>query len=302
MLHDHTSETILVLTYTNHALDQFLVDLTGVGIPSTAILRLGSKFSPNTKHMSLSEQQSTYKMSSQTYHIIDNEKQESESYLTLLKKKVSKFQMSRINEQNLLEYLEFSEDSEFFDAFEVPESSDGFIIIGEDGKAINNTYLLNRWASGQDAGVLSGVVQLEPNVWSIDNPGRITLLQKWKKELVEEQTVEVGHLMQKYDLSQDRQRQLYRQKICHIMGQRRIIGCTTTAAAMMTEEFKKLSPGIVLVEEAGEILESHILTAMTPQTKQLILIGDHKQLRPKVNNYDLTIEKGDGYNLWVSTS
>ena len=37
-----------------------------------------------------------------------------------------------------------------------------------------------------------------------------------------------------------------------------------------------VSPDVVLVEEAGEILESHILTALTPKTKQLILIGDHK--------------------------
>jgi len=30
------------------------------------------------------------------------------------------------------------------------------------------------------------------------------------------------------------------------------------------------------------------------------LIGDHKQLRPKVNNYALTFEKGGGYDLNVS--
>jgi superfamily I DNA and/or RNA helicase len=39
---------------------------------------------------------------------------------------------------------------------------------------------------------------------------------------------------------------------------------------------------------------------LTPSTKQIILIGDHKQLRPKVNNYALTVEKGDGYDLNVS--
>jgi hypothetical protein len=50
-------------------------------------------------------------------------------------------------------------------------------------------------------------------------------------------------------------------------------------------------------EEAGEILESHILTAMGPKTDQLIMIGDHKQLRPKVNNYNLTVAKGEGYDL-----
>lgn len=66
---------------------------------------------------------------------------------------------------------------------------------------------------------------------------------------------------------------------------------------MQTELLQNASPDIILVEEAGEILESHVLTAMTPATKQLILIGDHQQLRPKVNNFALTVEKGDGYDL-----
>jgi superfamily I DNA and/or RNA helicase len=57
-----------------------------------------------------------------------------------------------------------------------------------------------------------------------------------------------------------------------------------------------ISPGVLLVEEAGEILESHILTALGPETKQMILIGDHKQLRPKVH-YDLSVERGHGYDL-----
>lgn len=66
---------------------------------------------------------------------------------------------------------------------------------------------------------------------------------------------------------------------------------------MYAKQLQSAASGILLVEEAGEILESYVLTAMTPNTKQLILIGDHKQLRPKVNNYNLTVEKGDGYDL-----
>lgn len=53
-------------------------------------------------------------------------------------------------------------------------------------------------------------------------------------------------------------------------------GCTTTAAAKYREDINAAEPDILLVEEAGEILESHILTAMGRSTKQLILIGDHQ--------------------------
>jgi superfamily I DNA and/or RNA helicase len=81
-----------------------------------------------------------------------------------------------------------------------------------------------------------------------------------------------------------------------IIRQKRIIACTTTAAAKYVQALQSVAPGILLVEEAGEILESHILTALGPETKQLMLIGDHKQLRPKAH-HDLSVEKGDGYDL-----
>jgi superfamily I DNA and/or RNA helicase len=90
---------------------------------------------------------------------------------------------------------------------------------------------------------------------------------------------------------------IFGQKNAAILRSKRIIGCTTTAAAKYSEGIQMASPGVLLVEEAGEILESHVLTAMGDKTQQLILIGDHKQLRPKVNHYKLTVEKGEGYDL-----
>ena len=56
----------------------------------------------------------------------------------------------------------------------------------------------------------------------------------------------------------------------------------------------------VLVEEAGEILEAHILANLGPRAEQLILIGDHKQLRPKIANYSLEKQSGKGFDLNVS--
>ncbi len=53
---------------------------------------------------------------------------------------------------------------------------------------------------------------------------------------------------------------------------------------------------VVLVEEAGEILEAQILTSLGPSTEQLLLIGDHKQLRPKCS-YELSVTKSDGFDL-----
>ena len=75
------------------------------------------------------------------------------------------------------------------------------------------------------------------------------------------------------------------------------MACTTTAAAKYSQDLQVVSPDVLLVEETGEILESHVMTALGPRTQQLVLIVDHKQLRPKVDNYRSTVEKGEGYDL-----
>lgn len=56
---------------------------------------------------------------------------------------------------------------------------------------------------------------------------------------------------------------------------------TTTGAAKFNKVIQKVRSPIVVVEEAAEVLESHIITALSSATKHLILIGDHEQLRPK---------------------
>lgn len=67
------------------------------------------------------------------------------------------------------------------------------------------------------------------------------------------------------------------------VSQKRIIGMTTTYAARNVSINQMLKPGIVIFEEASEILESHVLGSLTKETKQVIMIGDYHQLRPRTN-------------------
>jgi superfamily I DNA and/or RNA helicase len=48
------------------------------------------------------------------------------------------------------------------------------------------------------------------------------------------------------------------------------------------------------------VLEAHVLAALSSQTQHLILIGDHLQLRPKTQEYELSVESRRGFNLDVS--
>lgn len=59
------------------------------------------------------------------------------------------------------------------------------------------------------------------------------------------------------------------------MQNQKIIAVTTTGAAKYKEILNKLDCDVMIVEEAAEILESHILTALNNNLQHIILIGDH---------------------------
>ncbi|KAJ8523127.1 hypothetical protein ONZ45_g408 [Pleurotus djamor] len=77
-----------------------------------------------------------------------------------------------------------------------------------------------------------------------------------------------------------------------------IVGCTTTGAAKLTSLLKSLEPRVMMVEEAGQVLEAHILGTLVPSIEHLILIGDPLQLRPTLNNYSLSMDSRRGSRLF----
>eukprot|EP01084_Bolivina_argentea_P102328 183331_1 len=81
-----------------------------------------------------------------------------------------------------------------------------------------------------------------------------------------------------------------------LLEKSKVIGITTTAAARLMDVINEVKPDILMFEEAAEILESHIITALNPNLQHLILIGDHKQLRPIAATYKLITEN----NLEIS--
>jgi len=55
---------------------------------------------------------------------------------------------------------------------------------------------------------------------------------------------------------------------------------TITCATKRKRLLELLEPKIVIVEEASEIGEAHLIAALPSSVERLILIGDHKQLKP----------------------
>lgn len=288
-----------VVCFTNHALDQFLEDLLDIGIPASDMVRLGGKSTPRTKCMTLYEQSSTFKQTPTSWKIIEALRSKTNEMANSLQEAFLRYKSAKIQSKQLLEYLEFlPEYGDFHEAFTVPMAEDGSVRVGRRGKAVNEFYLIDRWVNGGNAGIFfDQVQQSSKHVWQLSSAARQASMEKWRLEIFKEQVAEVYTIAEKYNDLQSQLGRTFKQRDAEIIGSRRIVACTTTAAAKYSQELQAASRDVVLVEEAGEILESHVITALGSQTQQLILIGDHKQLRPKVNNYKLTVEKGEGYDL-----
>jgi hypothetical protein len=100
--------------------------------------------------------------------------------------------------------------------------------------------------------------------------------QRWEDALMQEAVEEFATVARKYNECLEDLMRAQNTSLPGILHSKRIVGCTTTAAAKYSDEIRTFNPDVLLVEEAGEILESHILTALGPETSQMILIGDHK--------------------------
>ena len=294
-----TQKVILVVCFTNHALDQFLEDLLDIGIPANQMLRLGGKSTSRTKCMSLYDQPTTFRQTKASWTVINNLRPKMEAHNTRLHRAFDRYKSANLRPADLMEYLEFLPDgADFYDAFTVPRAEDGLTMVGPGGRAVNDSYLFDRWSNGQDAGIFSGrVSENAHHIWKMPVPARQASLSSWKLDILKENVAELYAIAEQYNEAQGELDRMFKKGNAELIASRRVIACTTTAAAKYAQELQAASRDVILVEEAGEILESHILTSFGPQTQQLVLIGDHKQLRPKVNSYDLSVEKGDGYDL-----
>ncbi|KAL1516027.1 hypothetical protein AB1Y20_002640 [Prymnesium parvum] len=77
-----------------------------------------------------------------------------------------------------------------------------------------------------------------------------------------------------------------------------VVGMTTTGAAKYQALVRKLGCRVIVIEEAAEVLEAHVLASISPDTQQVLLIGDHKQLRPSVACFELTLNYGLDISLF----
>ena len=136
-------------------------------------------------------------------------------------------------------------------------------------------------------------LQIEENLanfselWLLEETERIKLLDTLLKTATKDQHDELEQLFNILNNKHEKKRNLENQIKVDICKRKKIIGMTITGASINSDIIQRLAPKIVIVEEAAEILEPSLLAAFNEDMEHLILIGDHKQLKPNVDTYEL---------------
>ena len=130
-------------------------------------------------------------------------------------------------------------------------------------------------------------VSMIDNVFKLSQFDRWRLYDYWREQYVEKLYNQLRVRFEAY-LAQCREyKTATQEEDFNVLEKVDLIGMTTTGAAKYQHIIQRVKPKIVVVEEAAEVMECHIVSCLTAATQQLILIGDHKQLRPNPNEYYL---------------
>uniref|UniRef100_A0A3B4AX81 RZ-type domain-containing protein n=1 Tax=Periophthalmus magnuspinnatus TaxID=409849 RepID=A0A3B4AX81_9GOBI len=138
--------------------------------------------------------------------------------------------------------------------------------------------------------------RLITNIWTLSVPDKWRLYRLWLSRYRIDLRTKTLDLEQEYQNSVDRLADVKRQQDCRILKEATVIGMTTTGAAKFRHTLQQVRPSLVIVEEAAEVLEAHTITTLSSACQHLILIGDHQQLRPSATVYELA----KNFNLEMS--
>jgi hypothetical protein len=132
--------------------------------------------------------------------------------------------------------------------------------------------------------------------WDCKTVQKICLLYTVLSQKIEELSASLSEELEELDLMTQSLDEFKAKMKARLMAEKKVIGMTITGASINQQLLQEIAPAIVIVEEAAEVLEADLIAALSPGLQHLVLIGDHKQLRPNVDTYKLRKD----YNFDVS--
>ena len=134
------------------------------------------------------------------------------------------------------------------------------------------------------------------DIWDLTEINRWRLYNYWLQKRRDYLQQIIDELCTEFEEATEQLLETNEEESLHVLQGATVIGMTTTGAAKHHGLLLKVKPKIIVVEEAAEVYEAHIVTTLSASVEHLILIGDHQQLRPSPHVYRLAKE----YKLDVS--
>ncbi|KAK0419941.1 hypothetical protein QR680_014419 [Steinernema hermaphroditum] len=301
---------MLVVCYTNHALDQFLSGIMYYMVRDTAhadpfsgqrrIVRVGSRcrnpdLRPYTLHeiarncndpvpRNIAQQRCEARTNRQNVAVRIAEVQ---ALLNSVATQILPiYELTRFPEQDIVSEMH---EQQFMMHVKSEDSRTVFCL-----QDVFDKWIAQDWRPSQ---IRAHVFGSEPfteeevadvtDVWELALTDRWRLYKFWVGLYSQKMRSVIGELEMRYTQWSARLQELKKMRDIQILKSARVIGMTTTGAARLQSALKTIQCPIVIVEEAAEVLEAHVVTSLTVNCKHVILIGDHKQLRPNPAVYDL---------------
>ena len=179
-----------------------------------------------------------------------------------------------------------------------PVDNDGFKVVGGDRLAL--------WLGDRPTGTGARIEALksesldrltqkaEVSIAELDTEERWALAENWRGRVRDEN---IDRLFERLQQAKEHQNTI--DKIHDDLNRRTLMGAevaglTTTGLARNIATLRRIHAKVVICEEAAEVMEPHLLSAQMPGVQHFIQIGDHRQLRPQITNYSLSMETMSG--------
>lgn len=170
---------------------------------------------------------------------------------------------------------------------------DGFQAAGS-----NNPHkLLNSWLHGgkrtkANPRSLQELEHVGP--FNMSQEERQFIHKHWTREIRNEQFHEMSQLVRAHPRDKATFNNVHDEVNLRCLAEADVMGFTTSGLAKKLDMIRRLQCKVVICGEAGEVLESHLLIALLPSVEHAIFIGDHLQLAPQIQNYELSRENPRG--------
>ncbi|KAI4117370.1 MAG: hypothetical protein LQ345_002382 [Seirophora villosa] len=289
---------IICVCYTNHALDQLLEHLVKDGVEQ--VIRLGSRSKSEVLqnlniHHVLKDLKTTKVEGYEKYQLyekLDIALGEIEGLMPRLK--------DPTRWSNVKDHLENHHYGHFQYLFGRGVDEHGFQEVR--GKRFN---VLNSWVKGAPKRIASNrrvSELLNADLKEMSGVERSLLHRHWVQQSATELDQRFLHVLDSYRQIRDSLKKCHQELDLRCLLRAHIIGVTTTGLARNLDTLRRVRAKVVVFEEAGEILEAHTLTALLPSVEHAILIGDHEQLRPQINNYEFQYDNPQGAKFSLDIS